>query len=70
MKKSDSASDNLQNVLVEIHCYMQITDEEKTGYLVHAVVHKFTVRSVACNKLQCQKSCGGHKREHYHTTAQ
>ena len=25
---------------------------------MHTIVHQFTVRSVACNKLQCQEGCG------------
>ena len=29
--------------------------KRKTGIFVHAVVHKFTVRSVACIKLHCQE---------------
>ena len=27
----------------------------RTGIFVHTVVHESTVRSVACNKLECQK---------------
>ena len=47
---------------VEFHCYIQTTHEEKTGIFVHTLVHQFTVRSVACNKLQCQEGSGSDER--------